>query len=297
MKTVSVIIPCYNYARYVREAIDSALGQTYAPLEVIVVDDGSTDSTPEILASYGDRIRVIRQQNGGAAKARNTGVTAARGESVAFLDADDVWRRRKLEVQMARLEADPSLAMVHCGVETFDARGRTLRVFLNGKEGRIAASLLRLDPDVITAPGSNIVVRKNVAEEVGGFDNRLPLSEDWDFCYRVAGRYPVGYAAEPLVRYRQHGNGAHLDIARFENAMLLAFEKAFASDDPAVQSLRNGAYGRLHRILAGSYFHARRPWPFLRNVAASLRYDTSNLRYFAAWPLRLYARLRGTRAA
>src|SRR5947199_8414115 len=110
-------MPAYNYARYLREAIDSALGQTCAPLEVIVVDDGSTDETPEVLSSYGDRIRVIRQQNQGVAVARNAGIAAAGGDYLAFLDSDDIWYPRKLELQNARFrDGDRSHGLVHRGV-------------------------------------------------------------------------------------------------------------------------------------------------------------------------------------
>ena len=105
--TVSVVVPAYNYARYLPKAIDSALGQTHPPLEVIVVDDGSTDDTPRVLAAYADRIRVIRQANQGAGAARNAGIAAARGEYVAFLDSDDLWHPRKLELQLARFASDP----------------------------------------------------------------------------------------------------------------------------------------------------------------------------------------------
>ncbi|HYU25722.1 MAG TPA: glycosyltransferase [Thermoanaerobaculia bacterium] len=290
MKTISVIMPSYNYARYLRQAIDSALGQTCAPLEVIVVDDGSTDATPEVLASYGDRIHVIRQKNQGVATARNTGIAAARGEYVAFLDSDDLWDPRKLELQVARFEADPSLGLAHSGVEMFDDAGNTLRVYREGKEGRIAADLLCFSPNVITLTGSNIMVPKRVAEEIGGFDPRLPPSEDWDFCYRVAARYPVGFVADVLVRYRIHSTAAHRNIGRIETAMRLAFEKTFASADPTVQALRRHAYGSLHRVLAGSYFQARQPRSFLRNLVASLRYDPRNIGYFAAWPLRVISR-------
>src|SRR5437763_447547 len=111
MKTVSVIIPAYNFARYVPEAIDSVLAQTYAPFEVIVVDDGSTDDTPKVLAAYGNRIRAIRQVNQGVAAARNTGLAAAGGEYVAFIDSDDTWEPRKLQLQMDRFDADPDLGL------------------------------------------------------------------------------------------------------------------------------------------------------------------------------------------
>ena len=291
MKTVSVVIPTYNYARYLPEAIDSALAQTHAPLEVIVVDDGSIDDTPGVLAAYGDRIRVIRQANRGAGAARNTGIAAARGEYVAFLDADDVWLPRKLELQMARFEADPGLGLVHCGAETVDDEGRHAGFMINGLEGWVAADLLRLDREVM-GPGSNIVVPRHVAEGIGGFDERLPPSEDWDFSYRIAARYRIGYVAEPLIRYRQHGAGIHLNIPKMERSMLIALEKAFASADPEVQALRNYSYGQLHRILAGCYFQTRRPRDFVRHMLKSLRHDPRNLGYFAAYPWRVITRRR-----
>jgi glycosyltransferase involved in cell wall biosynthesis len=290
MTTVSVIIPTYNYAPFLGEAIDSALAQTRAALEVIVVDDGSTDSTPEVLAAYGDRIRVVRQKNRGVAAARNAGIAAARGEYVAFLDSDDAWYPRKLELQLPRLEADRGLGLVHCGAATIDAEGRTLKTSTGGMEGRVAEAMLRLDREVIMPQGSSIVVPKRVADEIGGFDERLPPSEDWDFCYRIAARYPIAYVPLVLVRYRLHGSGIHLNIARMERSMSIALEKAFA--DPEVQSLRKESYGRFHRILAGCYFETRQFGSFARNVVRSLRYDPRNLGYFAAYPLRLIRRLR-----
>src|SRR6266513_3016176 len=247
MKTVSVIIPTYNCGRFIREAIDSALAQTHAPLEVIVVDDGSTDETAQVLAEYGATIRCIWQENQGVAAARNTGLAAARGEYLAFLDADVIWKPRKLELQIARFETDSTIGLVHCRTETFDDERRTVRVLPHGMEGWVAPAMLRLDPGVITSPGSGIMVPKRVAEESGGFDERMPPSEDWDFCYRVALRYPVAYVREVLVRYRQHVGGIHLNIERMERGMLLGFEKAFARADPKLLSMRRTSYGRLHR--------------------------------------------------
>ena len=290
MKTISVIIPTYNYGRFLRETIDSALAQTYPALEIIVIDDGSSDDTPQILAEYGDRIRAIRQNNQGVGAARNTGIAAARGEYLSFLDSDDVWNPGKLEMEIARFEADPSLGMVHCGAESFDTAGNTVKVSLTGMEGWVAPELLRLDREVIAAPGSGTMVPKRVAEEVGGYDDRLQPSEDWDFCYRIAVRYRVGFVDTVLVRYRLHPSGIHLNVSRMESAMLMALEKAFMSSDPAVQSLRRHTYGRIHRILAGCYFQARQPRRFFRHMAKSLRYDVGNLGYFAAYSLRVAAR-------
>jgi len=289
VKSISVVIPTYNYGRYLREAIDSVLAQTYAPLEVIVVDDGSTDDTPEVLASYGDRIHAIRQQNGGVGSARNAGVAAARGEYIAFLDSDDIWLPEKLAKEIALFESDPELGLVHCGIERFDQSG-PLSVSLSGMEGWIAPDLLRLDSEVIVAAGSTPMLPRRVIEEIGGFDTRLPPSEDWDFCYRVCSRYRVGFVPEVLVRYREHGGGIHLNIARMERGMMSALEKAFASADPKVQSMKRSTYGRMHRILAGCYFQQRAPRAFLHHAVKSVRYDPRNAGYFAAYPLRLVLR-------
>ena len=289
MKEISVVIPTYNYGRFVREAIDSVLAQTCAPLEIVVVDDGSTDDTEQIVRSYGDRVRYIRQENAGVAAARNTGIANARGEYIAFLDSDDVWLPEKLAKQLARFDSDPGLGLVYAGAERFDESG-TLSVELDGMEGWIAPELLRLERGVI-ASGSGMLLPKQVAEEVGGFDADLQPSEDWDFCYRVALRHRIGFVPEVLVRYRQHGSGLHLDVPRMERAMMLALEKAFASRDPDIQSRRRRTYGRMHRILAGCYFHRGAGRPFLRHMLASLRDDPRNAAYFAAYPLRAVLRV------
>ncbi len=293
MTTVSVIIPTYNYGRYLGQAIQSALDQTFPPYEVIVVDDGSTDETPQVLAAFGTRIRSVRQANAGVGAARNKGIAMARGEYIALLDSDDIWMPEKLELQMSRFAEDPSLGLVHCGAETFDESGRTLNTWLGGMEGWVADEMLRFAPDVIRAC-SSIVFPKRVAEEVGGFDTRLPPSDDWDFCHRVAARYPVGYVRKGLLRYRQHGGGLHRDVRRMEMAMQISLAKAFESRDDA--DLRKDAYGRMHRILAGCYFETHQPSQFVRHMLKSLRYDPSNFAYFAAYPWRVLSRARSRRA-
>ncbi len=297
MSTVSVVIPTYNYGRFLGAAVDSALAQTRPPLETIVVDDGSSDDTPDVLARYGHRVRVVRQANGGVSAARNRGVAEARGDYVAFLDSDDIWRPRKLELQLARFEADSTLGLVHCGVEMFDGDSRALATVARGLDGSIAAHLLRLDEDVLTGPGSCVVVPRRVAQEVGGFDERLAPGEDWDFCYRVAQRYRAAFVPEVLVRYRMHGAGGHLNVPALERGMLLAFEKAFAAADDRVQALRRRSYGRLHRILAGSYFQAGAPRAFVRHMLKSLGYDPRNIGYFVAYPWRIIRRRAATPGA
>jgi glycosyltransferase involved in cell wall biosynthesis len=281
--TISVVIPTYNRAREVGDAIDSALAQTRPALEIIVIDDGSTDETPAVLARYGERIRVVRQNNQGVAAARNAGIAVARGDLLAFLDSDDVWLPRKLELQAARIEADPELGLVHCGVD-FEGTG----IRLDGMEGSVASEMLRLDRSVIVAHGSGVMVPRRVVEEVGDFDGRMRVSEDWDFCYRVAARYRIGFVAEALVLHARHATGLQNDIAGMEQGMLLALGKAFS--DPAVQPLRRHTYGRLHRILAGCYFEQRQWRACLRHLVKSVRWNWRNGGYYVAYPLRRWRR-------
>lgn len=288
-KTVSVVIPTYNHAPYVREAIDSALRQTHVPHEIIVVDDESQDETSQILAAYGTQVRSVRQANQGVSAARNLGVSLAQGEFIAFLDSDDIWDPQKLERQLALFEDRPELGLVHCGFTSFDASAASLRPHLEGMEGWITEEMLRLDREVV-GPGSTLMIPRRVFDEVGGFDPRLRQGEDWDLCYRIARCYPVGYVRDSLLMYRIHAAGIHLNIPGMENGMILSFEKIFASPDPAIQDIKRRAYGRLHRIIAGSYFAAGRPGQFFRHALRSLRYDPRNLGYFAAYPLRAASR-------
>jgi glycosyltransferase involved in cell wall biosynthesis len=273
---VSVVIPAHDYGPYLAEAIDSALGQTLPPFEIIVVDDGSTDETPQVLAQYGERIRAFRTENGGAAAARNFGAAQARGAFVAFLDADDVWRAEKLELQIARCASDPSIGFVHCAVEFFGDDKAASRPLLEGLEGWIARDLVRLRQSVVAGPGSSILMPLAVFREAGGFDPNLRVSEDWDLCLRVALRYRVAYVPKALVRYRAHGRGLHRDIEQLEQDMRRALDKAFGLGGDELSALRPQAYGRLHRILSGSYLEAGRPLKAVQHALRSVRYDAAN---------------------
>jgi glycosyltransferase involved in cell wall biosynthesis len=225
----------------------------------------------------------VRQRNQGVAAARNAGIAAAHGDLLAFLDSDDVWLPRRLELQVARFERDPELGLVHCGG---DFGGTDIR--LDGMEGSVAAEILRLERSVIVAHGSGVMVPRRVAEEVGGFDVRMRVSEDWDFCYRVATRYRIGFVPEVLSRHARHRAGLQNDIARMEQGMLLALDKAFA--DPAVRPLRRHSYGRLHRILSACYFEQRQWRHFIRHAVKSVRFDWRNAGYFLAYPWRKWKR-------
>ena len=200
MPRVSVVIPACNAAAFVREAIDSALAQTHPDIEVIAIDDGSTDGTPAILAAYGDRIRVHRQPNTGVGAARNSGVRLATGEWVAFLDADDVWTPRKIEVQ---LNAVADGAWVYSNRFNFGARGPLpeLQSDITLMTGGDVFAALLVRGNFITV--SSVMMRTRLVLELGGFCPRNGGCEDWDLWLRAAAQgYEVKYVAAPLVGYR-----------------------------------------------------------------------------------------------
>ena len=287
---VSAIIPNYNYARFVGEAVESALRQTYQPLEIIVVDDGSPDNSLEILRGFGDKVIVIAQENSGVSAARNNGVRSSSGELLAFLDADDVWYPRKIEKQVERFEQDSKLGLVHVGVREVDASGNELVTRLDGLEGDVSSELLRFDRTVILGGGSGLMVPKNVFDEIGGFDLRLSTSADWDFFYQVTSRYRTGFVPELLLDYRMHGSNMHGNIRRMEKEMLLGFDKAFSGRDAAI---KHECYGNLHRTLAGSFLRANDYGKFAEHAVKSIWRRPSGIGYFLGFPVR---RLKGAKS-
>ncbi|MEX2641948.1 MAG: glycosyltransferase family 2 protein [Acetobacterales bacterium] len=197
---VSVVVPTYNRARLLRRAIDSALGQSHRDLELLIVDDASTDRTADMVASYRDsRIRYFRQPaNAGVAAARNRGMREAKGSLIAFLDSDDMWLPQKLELQVDMFErGPPALGLVHCAVEILDAGGSG-RVVVPREGGLLRDRLLLSN---VLAGGSCAMIRRSVIAVVGFFDEQLPAIEDYDYWLRIARFFRVDYVPEVLVRY------------------------------------------------------------------------------------------------
>jgi len=280
---VSVVIPTYNYGRYLGEAIDSALNQSLPPHEVVVVDDGSTDNSSEVLAGYGDRIITLRQQNLGVGAARNSGARVATGDFLAFLDADDYWAPEKLKKQLAKFDEDAEIGLVHSGFRNVSTDGSLIDECTEGDEGSVAEQVLRMNHKVYA---NTIVIKRDVFDKIGGYDTAKELhpSEDWDLIFRAARVTKFSFVAEPLLFYRQHGGGGHNNIPRMERAMLLGFEKAFG--DAEFQAMRTECYSKLYLILAGSYLQTGNYPAFLRNAAKSIWNSPSNLKHFAGFPIR-----------
>jgi len=201
---VSVIIPTFNRSWCLSEAIDSVLAQTFPDMELIVVDDGSTDQTPSLLSRYADRLRVLRQTNRGVSAARNRGIQAAGGALIAFLDSDDLWQPDKLTRQVAFFNRHPD-ALICQTEEIWIRRG----VRVNPKHRHRKPSGWIFEPSLalcLVSP-SAVMLHRDLLEEMGGFDESLPACEDYDLWLRVSLRYPIHLIDETLVIKR----GGHED--------------------------------------------------------------------------------------
>lgn len=234
MSLVSVIIPAHNAAPFVRDTVSSALEQSWPDVEVIVVNDGSTDGTAAVLASFAGRIRVIDQCQSGVAVARNRGAAAARGTWLAFLDADDVWLPRKLEAQLATADADTHLIYSdRINIGHLAGLPEIQSDLQHMYEGSVFADVLL--GNVITT--SSVVMRRSTFEALGGFseDPELPPAEDWDLWLRVAAQHPIAVCREPLVKYRLHAAGASQNPDRMNRARIQVVERALRL--PAAQQL------------------------------------------------------------
>ena len=281
--SVSVIIPTYNYGRFIAEAIQSVVEQTSRPGELIVVDDGSTDDTESVVRQFGDQVRYIKQENRGVSAARNRGVAESSGEFVAFFDADDTWEPKKIEKQLAVFENDSEVGLVHCGMNEFDDETRvSIGAEVGGMEGWVADEMLVSERTVIVGPGGTIMLKREAFDFAAGFDERLTIGEDWDLCYRIARRFKVGYVPEMLVNYRNHGAAAHHNVFEMERSTKIAWQKAFDTDSASILRLRRRSYGNLYKVLAGSYLHAGQYGGFVRNLAKSLWFRPSYLGYYVS---------------
>lgn len=228
---ISAIIPTYNYARFLPDAIESVLAQDYPDLEVIVVDDGSTDNTRDVCARYGERIRYVYQTNQGLSAARNTGLREARFDLVAFLDSDDLWRSDKLSRQMQVFAALPlEFGLIATGRQNVSVSGEPQ---VGGKrEPRHTGEITVRDLLIRSRfTPCSIVARRSCFSTCGGFDLALRSSEDRDMWLRIARRYRLYWLEEPLTIIRSHGGSMsrHADRMKANTGRVLrsAWEQAY----------------------------------------------------------------------
>ena len=191
---ISVIIPCYNRAHLLPRCLDSVLAQEFRPLEIIVVDDGSTDSTRSLLQGSYPGIRIISQENKGVSAARNAGISAAKGDWLAFLDSDDTWFPAKLGRQIQAVEASPGSNIVHTD-EIWIRNG--VRVNPQRKHRKYGGSIFKHCLPLCVISPSSVMIHRRVFDQVGLFDETLPVCEDYDLWLRICARMPVLFVGNP----------------------------------------------------------------------------------------------------
>lgn len=255
MCLVSVIIPTYNSEKYISCAVDSVLAQNYKELEIIVIDDGSTDKTQTIIKKYSNNVRYIYQKNSGLSNARNKGIKSSKGEFIAILDSDDEWLPKKIELQMEVMRKSASIGIVSCGGYLIDSNGRIegLVERKNYSSNRLLINDLLLKN--VVSGGSFALIRKKCFDKVGMFDENLSSAEDWDMWLRIAKYFDIRFVEKPLarIRVRQESMSAPRNVDTMLINELKVIDK-FYSD--------NGHMGFA---------------PFAKNKAYSLRY------YYASW--------------
>jgi glycosyltransferase involved in cell wall biosynthesis len=260
---VSVVVPVFNRGQYIREAIDSVLAQTARDLEIIAVDDGSTDGSRAVLDSFGEAIRVIEhpnRANRGQSASINLGLRAARGEFIAILDSDDVWLPEKLAIQLGYLDAHPETGLVYGNGWAIDETGRR-RYPIYGPEHREDSDANRVLLDCYFFLPTNSLVRAEIMRKAGFFDESLRAAQDHDMAIRIAEITRLAYVNESIFYYRRHSDSISVKSAdrRWRNGFLILNKAAARHPYPAsvIRKRRAVLHFRLGQCEAKSRRFAR----------------------------------------
>ena len=245
---ISVIIPAYNAAKTIQETVMSVLNQSFSNLELIVINDGSQDSTLDVLSSIKDsRLQVFSSENSGVCMARNRGIELASGEFISFLDADDIWTLDKLEAQLTALQKNPQAGVAYSWVDYIDEYGN---FFHQGNYININGSAYeKMLVQNILENGSNPLIRREALTEIGIFDESLTLAEDWDMWLRLSERYDFVTVPSVQILYRSSSSSASTNIVKMENSCLKLIEKSFKNAPVSLQYLKKNTLSTLYHYL------------------------------------------------
>jgi glycosyltransferase involved in cell wall biosynthesis len=284
---VSVVVPAYNAARTMEATLRSVLRQTVDDLELIVVDDGSNDSTSEIARSMDDgRLRLLRQRNAGHASARNTGIAAARGRYVAVVDADDLWLPQKLERQLAVFDDCPEVRALHGSAVFVDDSLQPLFLAPSPEGSNDLLDVLCFRG--LAAMMVTLIIERTLLEQIGGFDSSLIILQDWELAIRLARLGELYSTSEPLVLYRLHpGNQSKqvdLHIEPGERILARLFEDPTLPE--AIAARRSYVYANFYAMLCGGAFQIGRPAYAAYWARRALASDPRVFAYLASFPAR-----------
>ncbi len=293
---VSVVIPAYNAERTIRVTLDSVLGQTVDDVEVIVVDDGSSDGTAGLVRAVPDeRVRVLTQRNAGHAAARNTGIGDARGQFVAVVDADDLWVPQKLERQLEYFRRQPGVGAVHASAVHVDDSLRPLFIgYCREGENRLLDVLcFRGLPGVMCT----LMVKRELLNELGGFDPSLIILQDWELAIRLARRGQLHSLSQPLALYRVHATNQSKQLELHVEPGERILRELFADPElpREVRARRGYVYARFYAMLCGGAFQLGRFSTAAHWARRAIASDPRVLGYLASIPLRRVRKRRSRR--
>ncbi len=237
---VSVVIPAYNVAWCIKRAIVSVLNQSLPPTEILVVNDGSTDDTAAVVREFGEAVTLIDQPNGGLSNARNTGIRHARGEWVAFLDADDYWLPEKLERQVSLLASDPELAFCSTCTRVVTPDGAEINIWHCPDQGASMLHTIFERHAAVAGSGSSVVARRELLQQAGLFDEALRSLEDIDMWMRLAALGRYGCISEPLTVILKHSESMSRNLPVMRQSALRVMHKNRDLLDPELR----GAFWR-----------------------------------------------------
>jgi hypothetical protein len=251
---VSVIVPAYNIESYITDTLVSLEDQSFHDFEVLVVDDGSTDNTAKqvkVFCQRDSRFQLLQKENGGLASARNYGMSHARGEYIALLDADDIYKPEKLANHVARLDRHPEVGVVYSASAAIRDDGGSTFVSLSGRPIHKNTLFSLLCKNFI-GHGSNAVFRRSIIDEVGGFDETLPSSEDIDYWLRIAATGQWKFDREPkiLCCYRVRPSGLSFNVAEMQRCCERVIKGAYQRSPNLVEPMLPTAYAYMYRYLA-----------------------------------------------
>lgn len=280
MDLISVVIPVYNGEKTLGETLKSVLAQTYANIEVIVINDGSTDNTDAIVGSMSDdRIKLFSYPNAGLAASRNRGIERASGGYISFTDADDLWTSEKLADQLAALQQHPNAAVAYSWTDYIDAQSQFLQAGTHiSASGDVFAKLLEIN---FIESGSNVLIRRDALETVGDFDVTLTAAEDWDMWLRLAQKYEFVAVSLPQVLYRRTLSMSS-NVTRQERECRKVLDRAFAGAPESLQPLKRQSLAKLYKYLIFKALEGppgpTKAWLTAKCLGRAIQYNPSLLR-------------------
>jgi glycosyltransferase involved in cell wall biosynthesis len=253
---VSIVVPAYNAAEYIREMINSVHQQTFDNWELIIVNDGSADKTVSVINEFSadKRIRLINQKNLGVSAARNAGINAAKGDFIGFMDADDAMTPENLFIKVEKLIQDPDADFVFSNVMECDEKLRTSGRVITGTDKNILEKILLWEGAAVPLPAGNVVARKKCFNDGICFDTSFSTAADQDFAIQLASRFKGKHLAEATICYRILPNGMSRNIKLMEQDHIGVYLKARKNNLFSSSSLRRKCFSNLYLILAGSWW-------------------------------------------